>query len=116
MVILRNTSKKDEERVKSFNEVNAQKQHGTESTKGKGKAKGKGKGKHNNVTYSIDPDGWNVRPLTESSNTHGGVYMCEKEEQAKHIAEEGVGRNYPIGVLAPFPHGHWGQATGIHLC
>ena len=29
--------------------------------------------------------------------------MCEKEEQAKHIAEKGVGRNYPIGVVAPFP-------------
>ena len=86
---------------KNVNELNAQKQHGTESTKFKGKAKGKGK--HNNVTYSIDPDGWNVRPLTEFSNTHGAVYMCEKEKQAKHIAEKGVGRNYPIGVLAPFP-------------
>ena len=86
---------------KIFNEVHAQKQHGPDSTKGKGKAKGKGK--HNNITYSIDPDGWNVRPLTEFSNTHGGIYMCEKEEQAKHIAEKGVGRNYPIGVLAPFP-------------
>ena len=67
------------------------------------KSKAKGKGKHNNVTYSIDPDGWNVRPLTEFANTHGGIYMCEKEEQAKHIAEKGVGKNYPIGVLAPFP-------------
>ena len=86
---------------KHTHEVNAQKQHGTEDTKVKGKAKGKGK--HSNITYSIDPDGWNVRPLTEFSNTHGGVYMCEKEEQAKHIAEKGVGRNYPIGVLAPFP-------------
>ena len=67
------------------------------------KGKAKGKGKQDKITYSIDPDGWNVRPLTEFSNTHGGVYMCEKEEQAKHIAEKGVGRNYPIGILAPFP-------------
>ena len=94
-----------------------------QETKGRGKGKGetdntgqkfgnerhdfagkaKGKGKNNNVTYSIDPDGWNVRPLTDFSNTHGGVYMCEKEEQAKHIAEKGVGRNYPIGIVAPFP-------------
>ena len=67
------------------------------------KGKAKGKGKQHNITYSIDPDGWNVRPLTEFANTHGGIYMCEKEEQAKRIAEKGVGKNYPIGVLAPFP-------------
>ena len=67
------------------------------------KGKAKGKGKPSNITYSIDPDGWNVQPLTEFSNTHGGVYMCEKEEHAKRIAEKGVGRNYPIGVVAPFP-------------
>ena len=73
----------------------------TENATSKGKAKGKGK--QSKITYSIDPDGWNVRPLTEFSNTHGGIYMCEKEEQAKHIAEKGVGRNYPIGILAPFP-------------
>ena len=73
----------------------------TENATSKGKAKGKGK--QSKITYSIDPDGWNVRPLTEFSNTHGGIYMCEKQEQAKHIAEKGVGRNYPIGILAPFP-------------
>ena len=67
------------------------------------KGKAKGKGKQHNITYSIDPDGWNVRPLTEFANTHGGIYMCEKAEQAKRIAEKGVGKNYPIGVLAPFP-------------
>lgn len=41
--------------------------------------------------------------LRNFCNTHGGVYVCEKEEQAKHIAEQGVGRPYPIGVIAPFP-------------
>ena len=75
--------------------------HDTEHAASKGKAKGKGK--QDKISYSIDPEGWNVRPLSEFSNTHGGVYMCEKEEQAKHIAEKGVGRNYPIGIVAPFP-------------
>ena len=44
-----------------------------------------------------------MRPLCDFSNTHGGVYVREKEEQAKRIAEQGVGRNYPIGIVAPFP-------------
>ena len=81
-------------------DTNAQKRD-VEQSAVKGKSKGKGKG--SSITYSIDPDGWNVRPLAEFSCTHGGVYMCEKEEQAKQIAEKGVGRNYPIGVVAPFP-------------
>ena len=67
------------------------------------KGKAKGKGKQHNITYTLDPDGWNVRPLSEFSSSHGGVYLCEKEEQAKRIAEQGVGRNYPIGIVAPFP-------------
>ena len=65
--------------------------------------KSKGKGKQSTATYTLDPDGWNVLPLTEFCTTHGGVYVCEKEEQAKRIAEQGVGRPYPICIIAPFP-------------
>ena len=65
--------------------------------------KSKGKGKQATATYTLEPDGWNVLPLEEFSTIHGGVYVCEKEEQAKQIAEQGVGRPYPIGVVAPFP-------------
>ena len=67
------------------------------------RAKQKVKDSKNSTTFALDPDGWNVRPLSDFSNTHGGVYICEKEEQAKRIAEQGVGRNYPIGIVAPFP-------------
>ena len=95
-----NTEPKGRGKQRDTQDTNTQKRDVEKSTI-KGKSKGKGKG--SNITYSIDPDGWNVRPLAEFSSTHGGVYMCEKEEQAKHIAEKGVGRNYPIGVVAPFP-------------
>ena len=84
--------------AKHVDDAIAQK-HDTEHAASKGKAKGKGK--QDKIKYSIDPDGWNVRPLTEFSNTHGGVYMCEKEEQAKHIAEKGVGRKKTQLELLP---------------
>ena len=97
---IQNIEPKGRGKGKNAQDANVQKQFVEHITV---KSKDKGKGKGSNITYSIDPDGWNVRPLTEFANTHGGIYMCEKEEQAKRIAEKGVGKNYPIGILAPFP-------------
>ena len=66
--------------------------------------KGKGKSKHSTMprSFQLDPEAWNVLPLPEFSPTQGGVYMCEKAEQAKRIAELGVGKPFPIGILSPF--------------
>ena len=66
--------------------------------------KGKGKGKHLPIprSFQLDPEGWNVLPLPEFSATQGGVYMCDKTEQAKRIAELGVGKPFPVGVLSPY--------------
>ena len=66
--------------------------------------KGKGKGNHSTLprSFQLDPEGWNVLPLPEFSSTQGGVYMCDKTEQAKRIAELGVGKPFPIGVLSPY--------------
>ena len=66
-------------------------------------AKSKGKGQMQTITHKLEPDGWNVLPLDTFVPSHGGVYVCEKLEQAKRIAEQGVGKNFPIGVLSPFP-------------
>ena len=66
-------------------------------------SKAKGKGKTTRVSYTLEADGWNVMPLTEFATSHGGIYLCEQAEKAKRIAEQGVGKPYPIGVLTPFP-------------
>ena len=66
-------------------------------------AKPKGKGQGQTITYKLEPEGWNVLPLDTFVPTHGAIYVCEKIEQAKRIAEQGVGKNFPIGVLSPFP-------------
>ena len=66
-------------------------------------SKAKGKGQGQTVTYKLDPEGWNVLPLDTFVPSHGAIYVCEKVEQAKRIAEQGVGKNFPIGVLSPFP-------------
>ena len=86
------------------------------SKKGKSKGKGqdaknntftvskaKGKGQGQTMTYKLEPEGWNVLPLDTFVPSHGAIYVCEKIEQAKRIAEQGVGKNFPIGVLSPFP-------------
>ena len=88
----------------------------TPSKKGKSKGKGqdaknntvavaksKGKGHGQTITYKLEPEGWNVTPLDNFVSSHGAIYVCEKIEQAKRIAEQGVGKNFPIGVLSPFP-------------
>ena len=88
----------------------------TQSKKGKSKGKGqdaknnilttaksKGKGQGQTITYKLEPDGWNVLPRDTFVPSHGAIYVCEKIEQAKRIAEQGVGKNFPIGVLSPFP-------------
>ena len=66
-------------------------------------AKSKGKGQTRAITYKLEPEGWNVIPLDTFVPSHGGDYVCEKLEQAKRIAEQGVGKNFPIGILSPFP-------------
>ena len=66
-------------------------------------AKSKGKGQGQTTTYKLEPEGWNVLPLDTFVPSHGAIYVCEKIEQAKRIAEQGVGKNFPIGVLSPFP-------------
>ena len=68
-----------------------------------GKAKGKGKHDLPPRSFQLAPEGWNVLPLPEFSSTQGGVYMCEKMEQAKRIAELGAGKPFPIGILSPYP-------------
>ena len=75
--------------------------------------KGKGKSKHSTIprSFQLDPEGWNVLPLPEFSPTQGGVCVCEKAEQAKRIAELGVGKPFPIGILSPFSLDIGGEKT-----
>ena len=73
--------------------------------------KSKGKGKNSVVTYSLLPDGWNV-PVLDPSNftvSHGAIYLCSNDEEAKRIFEQGSGKSFPIGILAP-------RALDVGLC
>ena len=68
-------------------------------------SKGKGKGKVNRdpVKISLAPHGWNVFPQDEFQQSFGAVYLCEKEDDARTIAELAFGKSYPIGVVSPQP-------------
>ena len=68
----------------------------TRNDQNSSKGKAKGKGKQHNITYALDPDGWNVRPLSEFSNSHGGVYLCEKKNKLNALLNKELAEIIPL--------------------
>ena len=73
------------------------------NSKGNGKGKGKRLENRSPVKFSLDPHGWNVKPLQEFVPHHGAVYLTESEEEAKKLSEQAAGKPFPIAVLCPKP-------------